>query len=82
MVEIKILGPGCSKCKVTESQVKRAVSELDRSDINVIKVEKIEEIMKYNILSTPALVVNGVMKTIGRVPRVDEIKMFIDEASR
>lgn len=82
MIEIKILGPGCPKCKVTESQVKRAVSELNRSDINVIKVEKIEEIMKYNILSTPALVVNGVIKTIGRVPRVDEIKMFIDEVSR
>jgi len=79
MIEIKILGPGCPKCKVTESQVKRALAELNRDDITVEKVEKIEEIMKYNILSTPALVVNGVIKTIGRVPSVDQIKNFINE---
>jgi protein-disulfide isomerase len=66
---------------VTESQVKRAVAELNRNDITVIKVEKIEDIMKFNILSTPALVVNGVIKTIGRVPRTDEIIKFINEAS-
>lgn len=81
MIEIKILGPGCPKCKVTESQVKRAVLELNRNDITIIKVEKIEDIMKFNILSTPALVVNGVIKTIGRVPRTDEIIKFINEAS-
>lgn len=82
MIEIKILGPGCPKCKVTESQVKRAVAELNRNDITVIKVEKIEDIMKFNILSTPALVVNGVIKTIGRVPRTDEIIKFINEVSQ
>ncbi|HCB66458.1 MAG TPA: hypothetical protein DEP70_02660 [Acholeplasmataceae bacterium] len=81
-MEIKILGPGCPKCKVTESQVKRAVAELNRNDITVIKVEKIEDIMKFNILSTPALVVNGVIKTIGRVPRTDEIIKFINEVSQ
>lgn len=79
MIEFKILGPGCPKCKVTESQVKRALAELNRDDIHVEKVEKIEEIMKYNILSTPALVVNGVIKTIGRVPSVEQIKNFINE---
>lgn len=79
MIEIKILGPGCPKCKVTESQVKRALAELNRDDITVEKVEKIEEIMKYNILSTPALVINGVIKTVGRVPSVDQIKNFINE---
>jgi len=82
VIEIKILGPGCPKCKVTESQVKRAVAELNRNDITVIKVEKIEDIMKFNILSTPALVVNGVIKTIGRVPRTDEIIKFINEVSQ
>jgi small redox-active disulfide protein 2 len=81
MVELKILGPGCSKCKVTESQVKRAVAKLNRSDINVIKVASMEEIMKYYILSTPALVVNGVIKTIGRIPSIDEIIRYINEAS-
>jgi len=82
VIEIKILGPGCPKCKVTESQVKRAVAELNRNDITVIKVEKIEDIMKFNILSTPALVINGVIKTIGRVPRTDEIIKFINEVNQ
>ena len=81
MIEIKILGPGCQKCKVAESQVKRAVAELNRNDISIIKVERLEEIMKYNILSTPALVVNGVLKTVGRVPSMEDIKRFIHEAS-
>ena len=81
MIEIKILGPGCQKCKVAESQAKRAIAELNRSDISLIKVEKIEEIMKYNILSTPALVINGVVKIAGRVPSMEDIKRFINEVS-
>ncbi|MDP2425450.1 MAG: thioredoxin family protein [Candidatus Izemoplasmatales bacterium] len=81
MIEIKILGPGCQKCKVAESQVKRAVADLNRNDISIIKVERLEEIMKYNILSTPALVVNGVLKTVGRVPSMEDIKRFINEVS-
>lgn len=79
MMEIKILGPGCPKCKVAESQVIRAVKKLNREDITVIKVESIEEIMKYDILSTPALLVNGVIKMAGRVPSVEQIIRFINE---
>ena len=78
-MEIKILGPGCPKCKVAESQVIRAVKKLNREDITVIKVESIEEIMKYDILSTPALLVNGVIKMAGRVPSVEQIIRFINE---
>lgn len=79
MMEIKILGHGCPKCKVAESQVIRAVKKLNREDITVIKVENIEEIMKYNILNTPALIVNGVIKMTGRVPSVEQIIRFINE---
>ena len=81
MIEIKMLGPGCSKCKVTESKVRRVVSDLNRSDISIIKVDKIEEIMKYNIMSTPALVVNGIVKSVGRVPSTEQITHYINEAS-
>lgn len=79
MVDVKILGPGCPKCKVTESQVKRAVEQLG-FEVNITKVETYEEIMAYNIMSTPALVVNGTIKTVGRVPSVEDIKRFINEA--
>lgn len=81
MIEIKILGPGCPKCQVTETQVKYAVSKLDRKDIQIIKVENIEDIMNYHIMSTPALVVNGKIKSMGKVPSVEDIKRYISEAS-
>jgi small redox-active disulfide protein 2 len=78
-MEIKILGMGCSKCKVTLSQVNRAIKELDLNDITVIKVENIEEIMRYNITSTPALVINEKVKVVGRVPSVEQIINLITE---
>jgi small redox-active disulfide protein 2 len=81
MVDIRILGLGCPKCKVTESQVKRAVEQLNLT-AQITKVEVIEDIMAYHILSTPALVINGDIKTVGRVPSVEEIKRFLIEAKQ
>ncbi len=78
-MEIKILGPGCSKCKVTEKQVRRAVKELDRDDIIITKVDNLEDIMKYNIMNTPALVINEIIKVTGRIPSTKEIKNLILE---
>jgi small redox-active disulfide protein 2 len=78
-VEIKILGPGCSKCKVTEKQVVRAVKELGRSDIIITKVEDLAEIMKYNVMSTPGLVINEILFVSGRIPSTKEIKKLILE---
>jgi len=81
MIEIKVLGTGCSKCKVAESQVKRAIDSLNRFDIILEKIDRIEDIMRYNIMSTPAIVINGVVKLVGRVPSVEQILHFIQEAS-
>ncbi len=78
-MEIKILGPGCSKCKVTEKQVVRAVKELGRSDIIITKVEDLAEIMKYNVMSTPGLVINEILFVSGRIPSTKEIKKLILE---
>jgi small redox-active disulfide protein 2 len=77
-MEIKILGHGCSKCKVTLSQVERALKELDRSDILVTKVENLDEIMRFNVMSTPALVIDGKLMVSGRIPSVKEIKNLIN----
>jgi len=77
-MEIKILGPGCPKCKVTESQVRRAVEQLGLI-VQITKVEDLKEIMSYNILSTPALLINGKVKSVGRVPSLEDIKRFIKE---
>ena len=74
--KIEILGTGCKKCKELETAAKEAVKELN-SDYEVVKVEDIQEIANYGVTSTPALVVNGVIKSTGRVLSVDEIKELI-----
>ncbi|MEO9870641.1 thioredoxin family protein [Ekhidna sp.] len=73
MKTIKILGMGCPKCKQTEAVVQKAIKELG-IDAEVIKVEDIQQIMQYNILSTPALVIDEVVKSKGYVPTIAEIK--------
>jgi small redox-active disulfide protein 2 len=69
---IKILGTGCAKCKKTIEIVTEVVSE-NNIDATVEKVEDIMEIMKYNILSTPAVVVNEEVKIKGKVPTKTEV---------
>ena len=77
MKTVKILGTGCPKCKQTIERVHAVVKE-DHLDVKVEKVEDIMEIMKYKVLSTPALVVDGEVKVKGRVPRPDEIRKYLE----
>ena len=69
---IKILGTGCPKCKTTTALVQEVVDE-HNIDAEIIKIEDIMEIMKYNVLSTPALVIDGEITIKGRVPSKKEI---------
>ncbi len=75
-MEIKILGTGCAKCKTLEKVTKEVV-EQNKLDATISKVEDIMEIMKYNVMSTPALVVNENVEVKGRIPSVDEIKQIL-----
>ncbi|NME72154.1 thioredoxin family protein [Flammeovirga aprica JL-4] len=75
-MEIKVLGTGCTKCKTLEKQTNQAVEELG-INADVIKVEDIVEIMNYNIMATPALVINGKVVVKGKVPSTTEIKEFL-----
>jgi small redox-active disulfide protein 2 len=81
MIEIKILGKGCSKCKVTYSQVLKVVNELD-IEVNIVKVEDINDILEYSILSTPGLVINEQLKLSGRIPSTQEIKKWLLEVNQ
>ena len=75
-MEIKILGTGCPKCKSLE-KLTREVIEKNGIKATVTKVEDIQEIMKYHIMSTPALVINEKVEIKGYVPSVDEIKKVL-----
>ncbi len=76
MKHIKILGPGCAKCKTTYEVVKKAV-EQSGAEADIVKIEDLEGMMKYNILSTPVVVVDEQIKISGRVPTVDEIQKLL-----
>ncbi len=75
-MEIKILGTGCPKCKTLE-QITRDVVSKYGIEATVTKVEDIMEILKYNIMTTPALVIDGKVVIKGRVPSADEIKLLL-----
>jgi small redox-active disulfide protein 2 len=75
-MDIKVLGPGCPKCQQTEKNVKEAVAE-SGVDAKVDKVTNILEIAKYGVFGTPAVVVDGQVKCVGKIPNKEEIKTWI-----
>lgn len=78
-MNIKVLGPGCAKCQSLEKTVKEVV-EMLRLDIKIEEVRDMKEIMKYPILMTPGLVINGKVVLSGRVPARAEVERLIMNA--
>ena len=76
---IKVLGPGCAHCKATVEAAKKAVTELGLTT-EVEKIEDVEQIMQYNVLATPGLVIDEKLRISGRVPTVQEIKDLVNKA--
>lgn len=75
---VKILGTGCPKCRKLEEKV-RAVVELHSIDATVEKVTDLNEMMKYNIMSTPALIINEKLKIYGNIPKDEQILAWLKE---
>ncbi|MFO7877607.1 MAG: thioredoxin family protein [Desulfovermiculus sp.] len=75
-MEIKVLGPGCAKCEQTEKLVKEAVQE-SGVEANVEKVTGTMDIAKYGVFGTPAVVVDGEVKVVGKVPSKEDIKGWL-----
>jgi len=75
-MEIAVLGTGCPKCHKLEEETRRAASELGL-DCEIHKVTTVAEIMKYGVMITPALVVDGEVMVVGKVPSLEEIKLMI-----
>ena len=76
MKKLQILGMGCQKCNVLTEHTKQAADALGL-DYSLEKVTEIEQIMSFGVASTPALVVDGVVKVSGRVPTADAIKSLL-----
>lgn len=74
--KIQILGTGCPKCKLLTANAEAVVKALG-IEATVEKVEKIADIMKFNVMMTPALVVDGQVKSAGKVLSADDIKKFL-----
>ncbi|MDX4025878.1 thioredoxin family protein [Aliarcobacter skirrowii] len=77
-MKIEILGTGCTKCKALEEATKKAVAIIGGFH-EVKKVEDIVEIMNYGVMSTPALVVDGEVKSVGKLLSVDEIVKILSK---
>ncbi len=75
-MEIKVLGTGCSKCKATYETVNKVVNE-NNINATVTKVEDIMEIMKYNVMNMPAIVIDGKVVLSGKTPSEKEIKNLL-----
>ncbi len=75
-MEIKVLGPGCAKCKKAEKIVKEVLAEAG-SDATVEKVTDMMEIAGFGVIATPSVVVDGEVKCAGKIPSKDEIRSWL-----
>lgn len=75
-MKIEVLGTGCAKCTALYDNVKNALKEAGK-DADVVKVQDIPSIMKYGVMSTPALVIDGQVKFSGKTPGVAELKEML-----
>lgn len=77
-MKVEVLGTGCPKCKKLYELVQEAVAETGVA-AEVSKVEKITDIMKFNVMITPALAIDGEVQVAGRIPSKDEIKRWLQK---
>ena len=75
-MEIKVLGPGCAKCKTTYNVIEKVIKE-NNLDVKLTKVDDIMEMVSYNITTTPAVVVDEVVKMKGQVPTESDVKKLL-----
>ena len=76
MKKLQVLGPGCTKCKLLAEQTEAAARELG-IEYTLEKVTEIDQMLKLGVMATPALIVDGAVKVVGRVPSAKEIKSLL-----
>ncbi len=75
-MKIEVLGTGCAKCQTAEAICKQAAEDLG-IEAEVTKVSKINEIAKYGVFATPAVVLDGKVKCVGKIPTLEEVKKWL-----
>ena len=75
-MEVKVLGPGCAKCKTTFQVIEKVIKE-NNLDVKLTKVDDIMEMMSYNIMTTPAVVVDGEVRMKGQVPSESDVNRLL-----
>lgn len=75
-MEVKVLGPGCAKCKTTFQVIEKVIKE-NNLDVKLTKVDDIMEMMSYNIMTTPAVLVDGEVRMKGQVPSESDVKRLL-----
>lgn len=79
-MNIKVLGTGCARCKQLFEETEAAISAAG-VEANLCKIEKIDDIMKFGVIATPALIINDDIKCMGTVPNRDEIVTWLAAAA-
>lgn len=77
-MDIKVLGPGCPRCQQTEKVVKEALAETGVT-ANIEKVTDVMKIAGYGVFGTPAVVVDGEVKSVGKIPSKEAVKSWLKE---
>ena len=79
MITVKVLGAGCTKCKVLHQRLLELKTE-NNLDLDLVKVTDIKEIISYGIMATPGLIINGAVKSVGTVPKDSQLLQWLKEA--
>ncbi len=77
-MKIEVLGTGCSKCKKTKEIIEKVLQE-DGVEAEIVKVEDVETILNYGVMITPAVVIDGDVKLVGKVPDKKDIRKWISQ---
>ena len=76
MIEIKVLGPGCPKCKKLYEMIEQALSD-SGVEGQLSKVDNVADIMSFGVMMTPALVIDGEVKCVGKIPDLSEVRGWL-----
>jgi small redox-active disulfide protein 2 len=79
-MKVQVLGTGCAKCKKLHEEAARAIAQAG-VEAELVKVEKLDEIMEFAVMMTPALVVDGEVKCSGRIPKLEELITWLTTAA-